>query len=214
MKIPDLWTFKSDYIANNFDAHVREQLPWYDIITNAVAHIIRAYLPENGVVYDIGASTGNIEIKIANLIKERNADFIAIDESESMKKAYRGKNLIIANATKFDYKNFDVAVMFLSLMFFNVTERRSFINNLRSKINHGGAIIIVDKTLPSDTYSSFVTSKLNILFKKERGIPSDEIIEKELSLVGMQRPLDRGMFLDYGYEWFRLGDFSGWIIEG
>ena len=42
MEIPKLgqWTFESENIAKSFDAHVREQLPFYDIVTNAVVHIV------------------------------------------------------------------------------------------------------------------------------------------------------------------------------
>ena len=55
LEIPKDWTFRSGEIANHFDQHVREQLPWYDVATNAVAQFSRYYIPQGGVVYDIGA---------------------------------------------------------------------------------------------------------------------------------------------------------------
>ena len=30
MKVPKIWTFENKEVANDFDNHVREQLPWYD----------------------------------------------------------------------------------------------------------------------------------------------------------------------------------------
>jgi len=60
MKIPDDWTFKSQDIAAHFDQHVKEQLPWYDLITKVIVCIARHYIESNGLVYDIGCSTGNI----------------------------------------------------------------------------------------------------------------------------------------------------------
>ena len=41
MKIPKTWTFENKEVANDFDNHVREQLPWYDFITQSVIHIAR-----------------------------------------------------------------------------------------------------------------------------------------------------------------------------
>lgn len=44
MKIPREWTFENTSVASAFDKHVREQLPWYDMVTGALAHIARHYI--------------------------------------------------------------------------------------------------------------------------------------------------------------------------
>ena len=67
MQIPSNWTFEDSDVAKNFNKHVREQLPFYDLVTNAISHIARHYVPENGLVYDVGASTGNIGKSITEL---------------------------------------------------------------------------------------------------------------------------------------------------
>lgn len=46
MKIPKSWTFKDNQAAKKFDSHVREQLPWYNILTNLVAIAAKHYMPE------------------------------------------------------------------------------------------------------------------------------------------------------------------------
>ena len=84
MQIPSDWTFKNLEVANGFDAHVRATLPWYDLATGAVAHVARHYLPQNGLIYDIGASTGNIGRALSDVIESRQARLVAIDDSESM----------------------------------------------------------------------------------------------------------------------------------
>ena len=86
MKIPNegAWTFENAEIANAFDDHVREQLPWYDLATGAVAHIVRHYLPHEGVMYDIGASTGNITKSLASVISDRSVKVYAVEPSQEM----------------------------------------------------------------------------------------------------------------------------------
>ena len=76
--IPTNWTFNDVKVASNFDDHVREQLPWYDMVSSAIAQIANHYIPEQGTVYDVGASTGNVERTLKSILIERNVDFIPI----------------------------------------------------------------------------------------------------------------------------------------
>lgn len=214
MKIPKDWTFENEDVAKCFDSHVREQLPWYDLATEIVSHVARHYIPQKGLVYDIGASTGNIGLAIKKTISNRNANLISIDSSKEMLKAYKGINpLIIDNAVTFEYDPFDFAICFLVLMFIHPSERINLIKKLKSKVKYGGAIIIFDKCEPLEGYIATVISRLSLSSKLNAGVEEKEIIEKELSLSGVQRPI-RVSDLGDAKEIFRFGDFAGWIIEG
>ncbi|MBK6556167.1 MAG: class I SAM-dependent methyltransferase [Comamonadaceae bacterium] len=94
-------------------------------------------------------------------------------------------------------------------------EARALLQRLRSRIVYGGAIIVVERMLPPDSYMSIVSSRLTLAAKLEGGVSPAEIIAKEISLGGVQRPLSRDVLTDLGaVEWFRYGDFAGWVIEG
>lgn len=217
MKIPTDWTFKDKEVADKFDYHVRQQLPWYEIATGLISHCVRHYLPQNGLIYDIGCSTGNLELSISDILKNRNARLIPIDNSSDMLNLYKGESsVVIANAEDFDYEEYDVAVCFLTLMFLGVNDRDNLISTLRSKIKSGGCLIIFDKTLINSGYLSTVLHRATIAGKIASGAPSDEVIAKELSLSGVQRPLSE-RFIKYklidAVEIFRFGEFAGWIVE-
>lgn len=212
MKIPNEggWTFETSEIAKGFDSHVRTQLPWYDLATGIVAHTIRHYLPDDGVMYDIGASTGNISNSVIETIKERRAEVIAIEPSQEMIDIYQGAGTIIKDkAESHEYKNFDVCVIFLAMMFVPVKEREKLFETLIAKCNEGGCIIIFDKCNPNEGYLSTVFARLTLAGKVATGTSSDDIIKKELSLSGCQRPYEPKI----GVEIFRFGDFAGWVIE-
>lgn len=207
------WSFKDKRTADGFDSHVREQLPWYDLATKAVAFVARNYLSEGGIIYDIGASTGNISLAIDGLVKERQASLFAIEESEEMAKNYRGKgSLIVGDALLQDYWPFDVAIFFLTFMFLPIGVRADFLKRLIGKMNQGGAIIMVEKTNPPEGYAGSVIRRLTMNWKVMAGAKPDEIIQKDLSLCGVQRPVSLGE-LGNAKEFFRIGEFSGWIIE-
>lgn len=55
------------------------------------------------------------------------------------------------------------------------------------------------------------------LIKVAQGAKSDDIIQKELSLGGVQRPLPinfmESVVENKAVEVFRFGEFAGWVIE-
>lgn len=213
MQIPHTWSFKSDEIAEGFNSHVREQLPWYDLTTGVIAHVARHYIPNGGRVYDIGASTGNVGRALQQTLSERNAEFIAIENSKQMASMYEGPGTLhIADAEAFDFKPFDLAVCFLTLMFIPPSQRSGLIARLRSQIRPGGALLVFDKCEAASGYVATVLWRLALAGKVSSGVCSDEIIAKELSLSGVQRPL-KVSELHPATEIFRFGDFAGWIIE-
>jgi len=212
------WSFEG--FANDFDSHVREQPPWYELVTESVAYIARNYLPTYGLIYDIGCSTGNMSKALFPLIDERMGTILAIDNDESMVKAYQHNiirnrvGVLQARAEEFDYEEFDVAIVFLTAMFLSVDTQAVFIDKLYDQLKVGGAIIIVDKTCEDDGYFSTVMKRLTMYWKLKNGAHSEDIINKELSLSGVQRPIDSDLLRMFGAkQFFQLGEFKGWVIE-
>jgi|TARA_R100000458_G_C8250663_1_gene227682 tRNA (cmo5U34)-methyltransferase len=214
MKIPSNWTFETSSVAKGFDRHVREQLPWYELATNAITHVARHYIPENGLVYDFGAATGNIGRALKPVLEKRNAKLIGIEPSQSMIDIYDAPGEIICSkAEEVEPKEFDLAILFLVLMFVEPAKRISLMDTLRKNCRPGGAIIVFDKLEPVGGYASTVFYRLTLAGKKASGTSSDEIIEKELSLSGVQRPITEKQLAGPFLQWFRFGDFSGYLIE-
>lgn len=215
--IPADWTFKNASVATSFDRHVREQLPWYEHATGAVAHIARHYIAEGGLVYDIGASTGNIGRALADVLESRSARFVALDNSPHMVAGYAGPGeIVLADATEFEFEPFDVAIVFLVAMFVAPHKRRGWLRSLERQIKPGGALIVFDKTEQATGYLSTILHRLTIAGKVATGVEPSEIIAKELSLSGVQRPLPE-TFMRFSFpsavEFFRFGEFAGWVIE-
>lgn len=215
--IPDSWTFANEEVAKNFDAHVREQLPWYDLVTGAVAHLGRHYIPRNGVVYDIGASTGNIARCLAPTLAGRDASIISIEKESEMASLYSGPGeLVIADAMSYPYKPFDFAICFLVVMFMPPGDRLTWLRELRTLIKPGGAIVIVDKINTPPGYTGTVLRRLTMDWKLQSGTSSEDILRKELSLAGYQRPLnelDLRIVFPSACKFFQMGEFCGWVIE-
>lgn len=216
MKIPNNWTFESTEIANNFDNHVREQLPWYDLATQSIIHIARHYIPNKGLVYDLGASTGNIGNAIKDILKLRECNFIAIEKSKEMLKNYQCDygEIINQNITDYNYNNFDVCISFLTIMFLETKYREELLDKLYAKCNKGGAIIIFDKLENIGGYIGIINYRLTLSEKVKNNKNYKDIIDKELSLQGVQRPISYKLLAKYNpVLFFKFSDFVGYIIE-
>ena len=214
LEIPQSWTFKTAEVAQGFDQHVREQLPWYDLATGAIAHIARHYIPQNGLVYDVGCATGNVGRHLADTLAARHASLIGIDPSEEMEKIYEAPGTFVcANAEEHDYQSFDLCILFLVLMFIEPGKRAAYTRTLYEKCKPGGAIIVFDKMERSQGYLGTIMYRLTLAGKFQAGVEPAEIIEKELSLAGVQRPISLDQLPAAPYQWFKFGDFAGYILE-
>ena len=213
------WTFETLEIANTFDNHVREQLPWYDMVTESVAYIIKNYLSENDTVVDIGASTGNMIEKILPLVQERSCYITAIEKSESMfdklKNKYANEScieLVDSDVMDIELPKAKVYILFLTLMFIPIHQRQKLMQRIKDKCEEGGVIIIVDKVCDHHGYFSTVLKRLTMHFKLLQGAKPEDVLIKEMSLAGVQIPIDISL-LGNAKEFFRMGEFAGWLIE-
>lgn len=217
-EIPADWTFKNTSVAENFDKHVREQLPWYDMVTNMVTHFGRHFLSNSGVMYDLGASTGNITRSLRSEIESRNIQAISVDYSEDMARLWNGVGeLIVADVRKLELNEYDFCVCFLLLMFLPVIDQDLYFKYLLSRMKKGGALIVFDKVEAVDGYLGTVMRRLTIAGKVSSGVNAVDIVNKEMSLAGQQRPLSNKFIEDnaIGYkseQIFRYGEFAGWVV--
>lgn len=209
------WTFASANAAANFSTHVRQQLPFYDLVTRAIGHIARHYIPQQGRVYDIGASDGNIGRELTATLETREAELIGVEPSADMRKVYRAPGKLIGvSAADLAVKPFDLAIANLVFMFMEPAEVPLVVDRLIGAAKPGGAIVVVDKTTPAVGYPGIVLQRLAWAEKLRAGVRGDAIVGKDLALAGIQRPIPAGLFHGRGFvEWFRFGDFAGWLYE-
>jgi tRNA (cmo5U34)-methyltransferase len=214
------WTFDTPEIAHSFDSHVREQLPWYDMVTDAVCYIVRNYLTDNNTVVDVGASTGNLINKLMPLLLERQAYAVALEKSPTMVEVLKRRfenhhnvRVVCEDIRHCGWEKAQVYVVFLTLMFIPVHERQRVIDALKANLHKGGVLIVVDKVCDHSGYFSTVLKRLGMHWKIQQGAKLEEVTTKEMSLAGVQIPLDPAMLGTDAMEFFRMGEFVGWVIE-
>jgi tRNA (cmo5U34)-methyltransferase len=215
------WTFETPEIAAGFDDHVREQLPWYDMVTDAVVYIVRNYLTDSNTVVDVGASTGNMVDKLMPLLLERKAYAVALEKSPTMVKVlekrfenHHNVRVVREDVRTCGWEQAQVYVVFLTMMFIPVHERKRVIDRLRANLLKGGVLVVVDKVCDHGGYFATVLKRLGMHWKIQQGASLGDVTTKEMSLAGVQIPFDPSMLGADAKQFFRMGEFAGWVVEG
>lgn len=206
------WTFNDTVLADDFDRYVRGQLPWYDLANELLSHVGRHFIPEGGLVYDIGASTGNVGRVLAPVLESRSAQLIAVERAPEMAKVYSAPGtLLISDVRSVDFEPFDLGVSFLTLMFLPPADRAVVLSRMRAACRKGGALFLLEKQAGPAGYAGTLMRRMSLAAKVAQGESPESIIDKELSLIGVQRPIEWGEEL--GLELFRFGEFVAWLWQ-
>lgn len=225
--IPDQWSFDAPTVADGFDDHVREQLPFYELATRAVVDLARLHLPRGGWVYDLGASTGNIARAMSDLLDERDAEITGIEESHAMCAAYNAPGSLIQAdlgelhpEVESERFSADVVVSFLTLAFLPPIEREQVVQRWLRVIRPGGCLIAVERMQVDG--NALAARYLIQAAKLRAGSNGSNVVAKEVSIGGVLRPLPADFFHRFegstfdpvaAWQFFSFGDFAGWIIE-
>ena len=104
--------FSFSEIADEFDDHINSQLFWHlDFLNHFLPEIASVFMQTGSVVYDFGASTGNVEMALKEKINERNVEFVAIEKCKEMINNYKGdkSNVFMNDFLKTKLKSFSFA---------------------------------------------------------------------------------------------------------
>ena len=219
------WSF--DNMPESYDSHLKRSIPLYQESQFFVSKLASFYIKDENINYEIGCANGTI---IGNLAREylnfKKTKFVGIDLSnklilEAKKRYKKSKNLNFYNidASTYNYKKCNVAIIHYVLQFMTLEERRNLLNSLYSKLINSGAIIIFEKILMQDSYSQDIFTGIYNDFKFDNEYSPQEVIKKSLSLRSVMRSItserNLNLFKSIGfssiYTFFKWGPFEGYL---
>lgn len=208
--IPETWSFKNESVASNFNSHVREQLPWYDHASRLVSFYAQSYLMENDRIYDLGCSTGHLANLLKSHIIAKNVSYIGVDNSQQiLDNNDAGLPTVCKDIVDVEFDHPDVIISFLTLVFLSPKNRQKLLSKAYESLPVGGALIILER-FQSPTNLALTSARLVLSEKTTTG---DEIVAKDLSLIGSQRVLSEKELPGSPQIVFAFADFKCYIIE-
>lgn len=194
--VPGEWRFNEE-VSRAFDSHVRKSVPMYDEIQRMVVELSEYFVSDEGVVYDLGSSTGETLYRLAQHHSgKENLQLVGIELSEDMIEEARRKinspnvRFRRGNILDIDFSPApDLVTSLFTLQFLRLSERRQLLTQLSESMVEGGALIMVEKTRGNTAAFEDMWSELYWDFKARQGLTPEQILEKAGSLRGVLNPL-------------------------
>lgn len=214
-----------------FDDMVSRSVPYYGDMQRMLADLSYAFIPEtDGVVCDLGCSTGTtIDLLSSHKGRPESLRFIGFDNSPSMLERASVKlagllkekkaELRLADLNEeFEIPRCNVALMNWTLQFVRPLHRESLLRRVHDAIEPGGALLIAEKVLVSDSFLNRSYIEFYYDYKRRVGYTDDEIQRKREALENVLVPyrveenidmLKRCGFrtVDAFFRWFNFAGF-------
>jgi len=170
----------------NFDNHIEESIPNYDLLFNALLSIAPFFTVPDTQVIDLGCSTG----RLLKALKHDGAK-IGIDTAENL----LPRNAL-TNGTEFkacrieefyEYENSSLVTSIFTLQFLPRHERQLVLNRVYDGLDEGGAFIWAEKVYAETGIEQDIQNFAHYDFK-QRSFTAQDILSKEQDLRSLMRP--------------------------
>lgn len=181
-------------VASVFDDMINRSVPFYKENLELCANLIAKIISKEAVICDLGCSSANFLIFLANLRKDFK--LFGVDNSPSMLDIARSKikaygldvKFFEANLCEFDFFKSDVFVANYTLQFIRPPKRQELVNTIYKNLNENGVFIISEKILYEDAFLSKNIIELYADYKQKQGYSKFEIATKREALENVLIP--------------------------
>lgn len=211
-------------VAQVFDNMAMRSIPFYESIQKLIAQIIQEKYTYQGIIYDLGCSTGNTLYSIAHKLDSEKLKLVGIDSSPDMlhqatdKLAnYKLKGIIqlkegdICETSTPDAECF---ILNYILQFIPKEEKLPFLKQLYDALPTGGFILLSEKIQFQNAKTEALFTQLYYTFKAEQGYSELEIAQKREALESTLTPLTQSqlttMALEVGFT--EVTPFFQWTV--
>jgi tRNA (cmo5U34)-methyltransferase len=198
------WSFE-DGVAQSFPEHVKRSVPLYENGHQLIVDISDFFLPSPSRCYELGCSTGELSLKLAQHHKDRSdIEWNAIDTSEQMlaqaqqhcAQAPQDIHWHCDDICSFHYEPADMIIAYYTVQFVRPRRRQELMNKLYEALNWGGALLLFEKVRGPDARFQDLFTHLYTEFKLQGGFQPEEIVHKSRSLKGVLEPFSSQANMD------------------
>lgn len=186
-----------DKVASVFDDMLIRSIPFYNIALDLSIDFILKHIQEiqTPVIYDLGSSTGNFLINLAQKIKG-SALLFGIDNSQAMINRSIQKSLAYNLSINFEntdildysFNAADVVVSHYTIQFIRPLQREKLIKKIFDSLKPNGIFIMSEKMTSFDKQLDKQMIERYYQFKQEQGYSKNEITGKREALENVLIP--------------------------
>lgn len=194
---PNSFTF-NDKVAEVFDDMLARSVPNYHQVIAMTGDLLKKFLKEGDIVCDLGCSTGQALITLAQQLRPQKLCFLGLDNSPAMLKKARLKAELYSLKKTIDFQLADIISAELpscgaftlnyTMQFLRPLQRQDFLKKIYTALRPGGVLIMAEKTISSHTAINEAFIELYHNFKRDQGYSELEIARKRESLENILIP--------------------------
>jgi tRNA (cmo5U34)-methyltransferase len=222
------WEFDESVTAV-FDDMLARSIPEIGAMRQSVFQVASHLVQPDTHVVDLGCALGASIAPLIDRFGDANR-YLGIEASAPMATACRDRLRSFIDADLVEIRNDDlrngypeveasVTLSVLTLMFLPIEHRFRILADAFRHTTPGGALILVEKILGSDSMMDGLFVDLYHRYKEAMGFTREEIDRKRLALEGVLVPVTAGwneqMFLRSGFAhvecFWRCLNFCGWV---
>jgi len=182
-------------VAAVFDDMLERSVPFYKESQKITEFFALKNLKENGILYDLGCSTGTLLLNIHRKL-DSDAVLIGLDNSEAMLAQAKRKceaygadiTLCSADILEYQYQKADVFISNYTLQFIRPLVREELLKKIASSLHREGVFIFSEKVISHHATLNKELIECYYDFKKEQGYSEYEIIQKREALENVLVP--------------------------
>jgi len=187
-----------DRVTRVFEDMIKRSVPGYDLLIYLIGLYAQVFVTDDSNVYDLGCSTGVATCMVATVVKENNANIIAVDNSPSMINQCKTNLEKAGVLTQVDYLCRDInevsvdsasmVILNLTLQFIEPDSRLEILSGIYDGLNTGGVLVLSEKVVFDNPALNKSMVDLHQAFKKTQGYSELEISQKRTSLENILIP--------------------------
>ena len=186
------WVFDSA-VTEVFDDMLQRSIPDYEGMRRTTTELAIRFAQPNTALVDLGCSRGAAIKPIYRELQE-SISYFGIEVSEPMRNAAK-KELPYATILDTDLRHqyppvrASVTLSVLTLQFIPIEYRQKIIERVYESTVKGGAFLLVEKVLGTDSFSNQLLIETYLSRKGENGYTAEQIAKKRESLEGVLVPV-------------------------
>jgi len=216
------WEFDQE-VTEVFDDMLARSIPDYEGMRRTTTELALRFAKPKSAIVDLGCSRGQALRRIYEAT-DLDLHYYGIEISEPMREASQKEipyATILDTDLRHDYPPLQASVTLsvLTLQFTPIEYRQKIIENVYNSTLPGGAFILVEKILGSDSFANDLFVDTYYDRKGENGYTQEQINAKRESLEGVLVPVteswNRELLTSAGFKhvdaFWRHLNFAGWI---
>ncbi|MFC3121794.1 carboxy-S-adenosyl-L-methionine synthase CmoA [Agaribacter flavus] len=216
-------------VVDVFPDMINRSVPGYSDIVSTIPKILRRFIHENAVVYDLGCALGAASLSVARAFPQLALKINAIDYSREMVErckqninAYKYASEIEVkqgDISQFEFESCSIVIMNFTLQFISPEKRQDIIAQIYQALKPGGVLILSEKIANTDSTIQDLLVDLHHDFKRDNGYSELEISQKRSALESVMivdnEPKHKQRLSEAGFAhhaiWYQHFNFASFL---